>query len=821
MMNRNSGLLTVILLVTVAAVPMAAAEPPSAPVRLLSMAPADASAGSTLEVRLSGPFSYTSYQPDGRNLIVDLAGTVSDSSEPASVVGVSWLKKIRVLPYRNAGGNQVLRLDLTLNHDCVVDVSKSARATLSLECESGARDTARATTPKTVPLAVASRAAPAAGKRAISSGPVTVRSVRARNQQGGFAVDIRTTAPTRYETLILENPDRLVLDVPGGILQGRARKLTVENDWVSSVRIAQFKADPPVTRVVLDMKKVVPHRVEETDTGLRIVLAHRPNGESAITAKKPAKAAGASAQDSTATETANRIEQDSRGLSESVQPAPQRTIDPIQVASLAPMVPASAVSDKARLPASATNSEARLPASTKPTGLAPVLPAAVTPPPAPTATPLPVYQDTSVPAPAAPEASPYSGERISVNLKDVDLQEFFRLIHEISGLNIVLDPNVAGSVTLIMIDVPWDQILDIVLRNSNLDKTIEGNVLRIASRATLKQESEDERELAQARAEAVDPVTVTRRLNYARAANLEATLTRFLSSRGQIMRDDRLNMLIVKDIPSVIPAIDDLLRQLDRKSQQVEIEARVVSASRNFSRAIGSQIATSAGTRNRKQLWGGGLGTEGFVERTVPPLPPVVVDGSTGTAPGATDLPVVGATSGLFYNYASANLALDIILTAAESRGIAKVLSRPRVITQNNVKATVTQGFSIPIQTQIQQTVSVTFVDAALLMEVTPQITGDGNVFLDIKIENNRPDFANSVGGNPSILTQAATTQVLVNDGGTVVIGGVLITDNSTTVDQVPFLGSIPVIGHLFKRNVVATSTQELLFFITPRIMPD
>src|SRR5437899_6175114 len=203
---------------------------------------------------------------------------------------------------------------------------------------------------------------------------------------------------------------------------------------------------------------------------------------------------------------------------------------------------------------------------------------------------------TQAPAPGQTSAK-YTGEPISVNLKDVDLRDFFRLIHEISGLNVVLDPAVKGSLTIVLDEVPWDQALDIVLQNNSLDKQLNGNVLRIATRATLKTEAETQRDLEKAQAEAVTPVTVTRVLSYAKAATMAPTLKKFLSSRGDILYDDRSNQVIIRDIPSVIPIIDNLIRQLDRKSQQVEIEARVVSASRSFARDIGTQLAfaTSGG----------------------------------------------------------------------------------------------------------------------------------------------------------------------------------------------------------------------------------
>ena len=200
-------------------------------------------------------------------------------------------------------------------------------------------------------------------------------------------------------------------------------------------------------------------------------------------------------------------------------------------------------------------------------------------------------------APAASSAPPakYSGEPISVNLKDVDLRDFFRLIHEISGLNVVVDPGVKGNLTIVLDDVPWDQALDIVLKNNDLDKQLDGNVLRMATKETLRKEAEENRDLAKAQAEAADVVTTTRVLSYAQGnATWSTTLKKFLSSRGDIIADDRSNTLIIRDIPSALPVMDNLIRQLDRKSQQVEIEARVVAANRSFSREIGTQLGFAA-----------------------------------------------------------------------------------------------------------------------------------------------------------------------------------------------------------------------------------
>ena len=214
----------------------------------------------------------------------------------------------------------------------------------------------------------------------------------------------------------------------------------------------------------------------------------------------------------------------------------------------------------------------------------------------------------SAPQATAPPNAKFSGEPISVNLKDVDLHDFFRLIHEISGLNVVVDPSVKGTLTIVLDDVPWDQALDIVLKNNDLDKQLEGNVLRIATKETLRREADENRDLAKAQAEAADVVTTTRVLSYAKATDMATTLKKFVSSRGDILADDRSNTLIIRDIPATLPVVDNLIRQLDRKSQQVEIEARVVSASRTFSREIGTQFGIAAAGGNPTSIIGGSVG---------------------------------------------------------------------------------------------------------------------------------------------------------------------------------------------------------------------
>ena len=422
------------------------------------------------------------------------------------------------------------------------------------------------------------------------------------------------------------------------------------------------------------------------------------------------------------------------------------------------------------------------------------------PPQVPAATPTPIPQ--------------YSGEIISLDLKDYDIKDFFRLISEISGLNIVLDPNVAGNVTLKLVDVPWDQALDVVLKNYQLGGLLQGNVLRIATNGTLQGEQAAQKALRDAQDLAVPLDTRTFVLNYTKASDVSPTLQRMLSPRGTIIMDARRNALIVSDIPSQFTKVDDLVKFLDTAAQQVEIEGRLLSAVKSFSKDLGNQIGLLIGARSGNVLTGV-PGTSSPFART--PAPRV----STGAGlPLVANFPA-GGTSGLsFLMKAGGDILLDEIITASEAKGTAKLISRPKVITQNNIAATVSQGTQIPVQTNVNNTISTQFLRFTLNLTVTPQITEAGTILLTVSIENSQPDFARAVNGIPSVSTQQAQTQVLIPDGGTAVIGGILLDNDSVNIRQVPGLGSIPIVGNLFKSTSTIKSTSELIFFVTARIKP-
>jgi type IV pilus secretin PilQ/predicted competence protein len=639
--------------------------------------------------------------------------------------------------------------------------------------------------------------------------------------QAAQRASVRVEGEGRLEARVvrMQNPDRLVLDFAGARMAVQKTIIPGVSAPVRGVRLGQYR--PDVARVVVDLTAATPYEIGRDGNTFIIYFesaadAPTDNGTKAITASliepKPAFHYG----DATPRNTEHRA-----SLTNISAP---RFALPSELTKSNAMLGSFTENDQPSRPDDSSAQQASQQAVQQASNAA--------------ATLAPSGQQSTTATPVAP-AGKYTGEPISVNLKDVDLRDFFRLIHEISGLNVVLDPAVKGTLTIVLDEVPWDQALDIVLQNNSLDKQLNGNVLRIATRDTLKREAEMVRDLQRAQNDATPPITVTRVLSYAKATTLTPTLKKFLSPKGDILSDDRSNQLIIRDIPVTIPVIDNLIRQLDRKSQQVEIEARVVSASRSFAQDIGTELGFSGTTTGGRSLFSGGQGgttgisTGQLVSSTTglplgQPFP--IAPGSSVPAGGvltSTGLPLAtsfgaGApTSGFGFSHRSANFAIDFFITAAESKGVGKLLSKPRLTTQNNEKATVKQGTKIPIQTTINNTVSVQYIDAVLKLEVTPQITADGTVYMDVLVENTQVDNGIArIQGIPALDTQSAETKILVADGGTVVIGGVIVTQQRVDVTQVPVVGSLPLIGNLFKRTNVSVSSQELLFFLTPRIIP-
>jgi type IV pilus assembly protein PilQ len=623
----------------------------------------------------------------------------------------------------------------------------------------------------------------------------------------------------------LDSPARVVVDLPETVMATGQSRIAVGAAGVETVRIGMDRQARPTTRVVVDLDQACAYELTHSPAGKLILTLHAntvakaapetttvaaqpaPKSETEPVAKNPASPTDYVFVEPSYQAKNKAKTQEAAELKKKDEAAVEPTVRAQEAAAR--------FSDKTAaelIPVSAHAAQAQNSTNT------------ITP-----AVNLAAEQKAQAGQQSAATGPKYTGEPISVNLKDVDLKDFFRLIHEISGLNVVLDPNVHGTLTIVLDDVPWDQALDIVLKNNDLARELEGNVLRIATVETLKHEADARRAQIESEALAVEKVSVTRFLSYAKAKDVILTVKKFLSQRGDVVADDRTNAVIINDIPKVLPTIDRLLTQLDRKTQEVEIEARVVAATRQFARDIGTQLAFGWGN-GHSAIGGSQAVGSSPTSVSLPGQGPGYITvpgtggggGTTGSSiPLFSNLGSTSPTSGLTFVNASSTVRIDAILTMAESRGLLKVLSRPRVVTQNNIQALVKQGVRVPIVTQAQLggPPTVTYIDAFLRLTVTPQITSENTIFLNVDVENTTPNFGQQVQGNPELITQQATTQVLVTDGGTVVIGGVIQTQNSVNISQVPVLGNIPVLGNLFKHTLVNTTNQELIFFITPRII--
>jgi type IV pilus assembly protein PilQ len=655
--------------------------------------------------------------------------------------------------------------------------------------------------------------------KAASGHPVQVRNVTLARSKNGYNVEIASSGAVTPKLMKLTGPDRIVIDIPNSVPAAK-RLIAVNNKEIKSIRMARYSLNPPATRIVVDLASAQDY--ELANAGNRVtVRLHAPS----VAAATPAPAAQTQATEPVTTAAAAQIA------------APEPSIAAITA------IPVAEKPAEAAAPVPPTPSQRAAQAAAHFSTPVPDIPvtnanASMKVEPAVNLAAMQAAQPAAAPATQAGSCggNKYNGEPISVNLKEVDLRDFFRLVHDISGLNVVLDPQVKGSLTIVLDDVPWDQALQIVLKNNQLDCELQGNVLRIATTATLKKEADDRRAQIEAQALAVDMVTINRYLSYAVAKDTVPTIKAFLSTRGSVIADERTNSLIISDIPNVIPNLDRLLKELDKKTQEVEIEARVVAANRTFARDIGTQVGFGWGNPSGSTAIGGtpAVGTSPVF---APPVPGVIQIGQPAAAqPGQptqlvqiplfSNLPALGtATGGVGSGFTFLNMGaqyrVDAILTAAESRGLIKILSRPRVVTQNNIPATVKQGVRIPIVTlaQLGGPPTTTYIDAYLRLQVKPQITAEGTIFLNVDVENTTADFTRQVQGNPTLVTEQATTQVLITDGGTVVIGGVIQTNNNIGIQQVPLLGNIPVFGNLFKHRTVSTSVQELIFFITPKIV--
>jgi len=765
-----------------------------------------------LVVECTGPLAYTYYSPDPLTLVVDIPEVDASKIPPKITVGSREVESVRVTNMARADGRNLARLEVRLASLVPYQIYSKGKA-LNLIFERPASAAARPAEPAATtvasqapapapapeaptPAAIAApepvampaeepkaleapdppsaapalTAAPGPTKTA-KAAPAVVTGAKAtkivavtqESDSGELAITVKADGRLKYQDFFLGNPDRLVVDFADVLARAQVPSLEGNSQPIKKVRLAQFSAaSPRVARLVLDLSSRAAYRIVEGSDGLKIVF-----GEGHSTSPEPFAA---------------------------LRPAVEPTAAPSSTIVIAPPAPLAM----------------------------PVLPEPQLTTKAP--------PDATVP----PEERKYTGAPISLDFKDGDLQDIFRLFSDISGSNVVVNPGVSGKVTLKLQEVPWDQALDLILKTNGLGSTVENNVIRIARLSDLQKEEQDRRKLQEEKALAGDLTVVRKRLSYAKAGELEATVKKVaLSARGNITLDNRTNTMIITDLEPNIKKANDLIADLDRATPQVEIEARIVVTSRDFTRELGIQWGfnheqsarygntTNLAFPNSIIINGNGVPSDAGISADQNGQASAGAGFGTSGRGYAVNLPASGFNTGLGISLGNVlgSFSLDAALTALERQGRGRLISTPKVTTQNNQEATIRQGQQIPIQTVANNTVTVQFKDAVLTLKVTPQITDAGTVILTLEVNNDSADFSRSINGIPPINTQQAKTQVLVRDGATAVIGGIYQSNETSSQSRTPFLGDLPLLGYLFRNKAVQTRNQELLLFITPRIV--
>jgi type IV pilus assembly protein PilQ len=415
----------------------------------------------------------------------------------------------------------------------------------------------------------------------------------------------------------------------------------------------------------------------------------------------------------------------------------------------------------------------------------------------------------------------YTGRKLSLDFKDADIKNVLRLIAEVSNLNIIAGDDVKGTVTIRLVEVPWDQALDIILQSNDLGKVRIGNVVRVAPIDKLKKEEEDTLAARRAKEKLEDLGTELIPVNYATAKNLEGQVKGILSERGSVTVDERTNVLIVKDIKSGIDAAKDLVTSLDTKTPQVLIEARIVEANADFTKELGVVWGGTAEKRHGSTttVYDPATGTWSLV----PSKGTSTISGGLLGTDTLINLPLDAPRGAISFGWLSQTVglkSLDITLQALEDSGGGKVISSPRIATLDNTEAYIERGDRIPyLKITEEGTVTTEFIEANLKLIVTPHVTNDGNIKLKIKASNDEPDFDRTVGGVPTIKKKEAVTEVLVRDNDIVVIAGVYDLDEGKSQRGVPFFSRIPVLGWLFKYEKKTFVKEDLLIFISPKVL--
>ena len=640
--------------------------------------------------------------------------------------------------------------------------------------------------------------APQVGPAPTGIAATQLYDVAIEEQNGSTAVAVSGDGEFAYSTFRLQNPDRFVLDLEGVVNSGARSTIPVGSTQVQQIRIGQFKPRPePVARVVFDLSVYETPMVTRTADGLVVSFgADAVMPESAVANTEPMK-----------------------------------TEEPVEVADVPEDSMATDTAEPPTMVADATTAGTGFDEASDSEEPAVEIP--VYQPPAAPPRPVPAGEDVALfeaqqvdtgdggdrrdrilesfgSVVVSRNDREYVGEPISMSLRNADLVETLRSFAKISDLNLVIQPGVRGSVTVELNSVPWDQAMEQILKINNLGMDIDGTIVRIAPLDQLQAEAAAEARLRKARAESVPLRTVMRSLSYATANTVASVLRRsvasqLLSRRATIEVYAPTNTLVISEVPDRIDTVLAVIDNLDVPEPQVTIESRIVEANKNFSRTLGIQ-------------WGYDYTADQANGNTTGLIFPnnLQTDGGVGL--------LTGGANG-FLNLAMGNILdtfrLNARLQVAENEGLINIVSAPRVTTLNNSSASIQSGFQIPVQTVSDRAISVQYINATLSMRVTPQVTAEGTVLLQLSIAKRAPVFALQVPGGTGvpIQTKDASTRVLVRDGATAVIAGIYEIQTDQGQDRVPGLANVPILGYLFRNKDRNDLNTELMIFITPRIV--
>jgi type IV pilus secretin PilQ/predicted competence protein len=791
---------------------------------------------------------YTSYSPMPDLFVIDLTGAsksaslVIPSAVPPSVGSVSVDEVTEM-------GSRLTRVSVHLNQAGTIEASAEGNSiVISLPvvaapavaeivppapkpAETTPVVTAAVELPHADPVPVHAEPEPVKSEPAatLAEAPVVTESLPSNKATAlktietngaGSAIEVRlaTDGDVAYNVFKLEKPSRIVIDLTGVNDKLAKNIINVSDPVVKRIRVSQFKSAPEaVTRVVLDVDETASYHVAKSGDALRITFGAAPAVIAAPT-HTPAPAPKKEEPRVAAAPVVNT-------------PAPPVKMAaaadiPSQVPTIADNAtwkmpeqhkPATSVINAPQTQTPPASKKRR--GSTKTAAVTQADPPAVDPAPAgenvftdPAPQPQPATSSTSGTMLSAAAGGrtlsggekAYTGEPLSLNLKDADIKDVLRTFAQLTGLNIAIDPTVTGSVTVDFVDVPWDQALEVILRQNSLAYVLEGNVMRVGTAARLSEEAESNRRLTEQERLNVPLSTVGFKLSYARATDVAALLREMASPRARIIVDQRTNQLIISEIPGYLQTMRNLIDSVDVPTRQVVIEARIVETTKLFI-----------------QQYGFNWGFHGSMDPSLGTGTGLVFPNRIDTVGGPFQFGAGNPVVSFSLQNVLGTFTLDLALLAAETEGIARVISAPRVMTQDNTAAEIQSGFQIPYQTRVNFTTTVAYVDATLRLSVTPQITESGTVIMDIQVQKNEPATGLNIegGSGTPLSTRRAQTRLMVRDGGTSVIAGIYQVKENNSQSRLPFVHQIPVLGALFRTRNYNSEHDELLIFITPRIV--